>query len=63
MNFVSFDVARSRVELAGNNNNRLLGAIRDGRQDTIKDADQQIIQRQSQVASTLNIRQVECARL
>lgn len=42
--------------LAVDDDDRLLGAIRDGAQDTINDAGQQIIQRQLQVAPTLTIR-------
>ena len=44
------------AELATNNNGRLIQAIRNGGQDTINDAGQQIIQRQLQVAPTLTIR-------
>jgi type IV secretory pathway VirB10-like protein len=44
------------AELAVNDEDRLLSAIRDGGQDTINDAGQQIIQRQLQIAPTLTIR-------
>jgi type IV secretion system protein VirB10 len=44
------------AELAVDNNDRLLRAIRNGGQDTINDAGQQIIRRQLQVAPTLTIR-------
>lgn len=37
-------------------NDRLIRAIRDGAQDTINQAGQQIVQRQLQIASTLTIR-------
>ncbi|RUV71881.1 MAG: TrbI/VirB10 family protein [Mesorhizobium sp.] len=43
-------------ELAVSDEERLVRAIRDGAQDTINDASQQIIQRQLQVTPTLNIR-------
>ena len=43
-------------ELAVSDEARLVRAIRDGSQDTINDAGQQIIQRQLQVAPTLTIR-------
>ncbi|RWK43744.1 TrbI/VirB10 family protein [Mesorhizobium sp.] len=43
-------------ELAVSDEERLVRAIRDGAQDTINDAGQQIIQRQLQVAPTLTIR-------
>ncbi|RWB35795.1 MAG: TrbI/VirB10 family protein [Mesorhizobium sp.] len=43
-------------ELAVSDEERLVRAIRDGAQDTINDAGQQIIQRQLQVTPTLNIR-------
>ncbi|RWG13954.1 TrbI/VirB10 family protein [Mesorhizobium sp.] len=43
-------------ELAVSDEDRLVRAIRDGAQDTINDAGQQIIQRQLQVAPTLTIR-------
>ena len=44
------------AELATDDNDRLIRAIRDGAQDTINQAGQQIIQRQLQVAPTLTIR-------
>ncbi|MCR4268442.1 TrbI/VirB10 family protein [Nitratireductor sp. ZSWI3] len=44
------------AELATNDEDRLIRAIRDGAQDTINQAGQQIIQRQLQVAPTLTIR-------
>lgn len=44
------------TELATNDEDRLIRAIRDGAQDTINQAGQQIIQRQLQVAPTLTIR-------
>ncbi|MBU2031567.1 MAG: TrbI/VirB10 family protein [Alphaproteobacteria bacterium] len=44
------------AELAVSDENRLLRAIRDGGQDTINDAGQQIIRRQLQIAPTLTIR-------
>lgn len=44
------------AELAVNDENRLLRAIRSGGQDTINDAGQQIIRRQLDVAPTLTIR-------
>ncbi len=44
------------AELAVDYDDRLLSAIRDGAQDTINDAGQQIIQRQMQIAPTLTIR-------
>lgn len=44
------------TELAVSNEDRLVRAIRDGAQDTIDDAGQQIVQRQLQVAPTLTIR-------
>lgn len=44
------------TELAVNDEDRLVAAIRDGAQDTINDAGQQIIRRQLQVAPTLTIR-------
>ncbi|MBB6468598.1 type IV secretion system protein VirB10 [Aminobacter lissarensis] len=44
------------AELAIDDENRLLRAIRDGAQDTINDAGQQIIRRQLTVAPTLTIR-------
>ncbi len=44
------------AELAIDDENRLLRAIRDGAQDTINDAGQQIIRRQLNVAPTLTIR-------
>ena len=43
-------------ELAVNDENRLLRAIRNGGQDTINDAGQQIVRRQLNVAPTLTIR-------
>jgi len=44
------------TELAASDEDRLIRAIRDGAQDTINQAGQQIIQRQLQVAPTLAIR-------
>jgi len=44
------------TELAVSDEDRLVRAIRDGAQDTINDAGQQIVQRQLQVAPTLTIR-------
>lgn len=44
------------TELATSDEDRLIRAIRDGSQDTINQAGQQIIQRQLQVAPTLTIR-------
>jgi type IV secretion system protein VirB10 len=44
------------AELATNDDDRLIQAIRNGGQDTINDAGQQIIHRQLQVAPTLTIR-------
>lgn len=44
------------TELAVSDEDRLVAAIRDGAQDTINDAGQQIIRRQLQVAPTLTIR-------
>ena len=44
------------AELAVNDENRLLRAIRGGAQDTINDAGQQIIRRQLNIAPTLTIR-------
>lgn len=44
------------AELAMNNDDRLIQAIRNGGQDTINDAGQQIIRRQLNVAPTLTIR-------
>ncbi|CAK7255948.1 MULTISPECIES: TrbI/VirB10 family protein [unclassified Shinella] len=44
------------TELAVDDEDRLIRAIRDGAQDTINDAGQQIIRRQLQVAPTLTIR-------
>jgi type IV secretion system protein TrbI len=44
------------TELATSDEDRLIRAIRDGSQDTISQAGQQIIQRQLQVAPTLTIR-------
>lgn len=44
------------TELAVSDEDRLVAAIRDGAQDTITDAGQQIIRRQLQVAPTLTIR-------
>ncbi len=44
------------TELAVDDDDRLIRAIRDGAQDTINDAGQQIIRRQLQVAPTLTIR-------
>jgi len=44
------------TELAASDDDRLVQAIREGAQDTIDDAGQQIVQRQLQVAPTLTIR-------
>ena len=44
------------AELATDDNDRLIRAVRDGAQDTINQAGQQIVQRQLQVAPTLTIR-------
>jgi len=44
------------TELAVSDEERLVAAIRDGAQDTINDAGQQIIRRQLQIAPTLTIR-------
>ena len=44
------------AELATNDENRLIQAIRNGGQDTINDAGQQIVRRQLNVAPTLTIR-------
>ncbi|ALA17743.1 MULTISPECIES: TrbI/VirB10 family protein [unclassified Chelatococcus] len=44
------------TELAADDNDRLISAIRGGAQDTINDAGQQIVQRQLQVRPTLTIR-------
>ena len=44
------------TELAVSDEERLVAAIRDGAQDTINDAGQQIVRRQLQVAPTLTIR-------
>ena len=44
------------TELATSDEDRLIRAIRDGTQDTINQAGQQIVQRQLQVAPTLTIR-------
>lgn len=44
------------TELAVSDEDRLVSAIRDGAQDTINDAGQQIVRRQLQVAPTLTIR-------
>lgn len=44
------------AELAASDEDRLVAAIRDGAQDTINQAGQQIVQRQLQVAPTLTIR-------
>jgi type IV secretion system protein TrbI len=44
------------AELATNNDDRLIRAIRNGGQDTINDAGQQIVRRQLSVAPTLTIR-------
>jgi len=45
------------AELATDNNDRLISAIRNGAQDTINDAGQQIVRRQLNIAPTLTIRQ------
>ena len=47
---------RSHLPLATDDEDRLIRAIRDGAQDTINQAGQQIVQRQLQVAPTLTIR-------
>ena len=44
------------AELATSDEDRLIRAIRDGAQDTVNQAGQQIVQRQLQVAPTLTIR-------
>ena len=44
------------TQLATDDNDRLVRAIRDGAQDTVNQAGQQIVQRQLQVAPTLTIR-------
>ena len=44
------------AELASSDEDRLIRAIRDGAQDTVNQAGQQIVQRQLQVAPTLTIR-------
>ena len=44
------------AELATDDNDRLLRAVRDGAQDTVNQAGQHIVQRQLQVAPTLTIR-------
>ena len=44
------------AELATNDNDRLIQAIRNGGQDTINDAGQQIVRRQLNIAPTLTIR-------
>lgn len=44
------------MELASGKGYRLIRAIRDGTQDTINQAGQQIVQRQLQVAPTMTIR-------
>lgn len=44
------------AELATDQNDRLIGAIRDGAQDTINDAGQQIVRRQLNVQPTLTVR-------
>ncbi|MCR5857381.1 TrbI/VirB10 family protein [Mesorhizobium sp. J428] len=44
------------TELAADDNDRLISAIRGGAQDTINDAGQQIVQRQLQIRPTLTIR-------
>lgn len=44
------------AELATDQNDRLIGAIRDGAQDTVNDAGQQIVRRQLNVQPTLTIR-------
>ena len=44
------------TELATDDEDRLIRAIRDGAQDTINQAGQQIVQRQLQVAPTLTVR-------
>jgi hypothetical protein len=50
------DAARVGAELAVDDEDRLLRAIRNGGQDTINDAGQQIVRRQLNVAPTLTIR-------
>src|SRR3546814_14674710 len=44
------------AELATNDDDRLISAIRNGGQDTINDAGQQIVRRQLNIAPTLTIR-------
>jgi type IV secretion system protein TrbI len=44
------------AELGASNDDRLISAIRNGAQDTINDAGQQIVQRQLNVAPTLTVR-------
>ncbi|WP_413993278.1 TrbI/VirB10 family protein [Labrys okinawensis] len=44
------------AELAADNNDRLINAIRNGAQDTTNDAGQQIVRRQLNIAPTLTIR-------
>ena len=44
------------AELATNDNDRLIQAIRNGGQDTINDAGQRIVRRQLNIAPTLTIR-------
>lgn len=44
------------TELATDDNDRLVRAIRDGAQDTVNQAGQQIVQRQLQIAPTMTIR-------
>ena len=44
------------AELATNDNDRRIQAIRNGDQDTINDAGQQIVRRQLNIAPTLTIR-------
>ncbi len=46
----------SGAELAADEEDRLIRALRDGAQDTINQAGQAIVQRQLQVAPTLTIR-------
>ena len=44
------------TELGASNDDRLISAIRNGAQDTINDAGQQIVRRQLNVAPTLTVR-------
>ena len=51
-----FDLVSGTELAAGDEEDRLVRAIRDGGQDTVDQAGQQIVQRQLQVAPTLTIR-------